>query len=90
MCIAELVDLTSLSRINPSEISMLVKDYPLGVQINFRYNVEAWQKSHITEKKPDKNITSSHIIPSLSCSSLLEIITLDQNRNIQCLIGTYK
>lgn len=81
-----MVDLTSLSRINPSEMSMLVKEYPLGVQINFRYHVEAWQKSNITENEPNTNITSSHVIPSSSCSSSLEMIKLDKNQSIQCII----
>lgn len=67
-------------------MSMLVKEYPLGVQINFRYHVEAWQKSNITENEPNKNITSSHVIPSSSCSSSLEMIKLDKNQSIQCII----
>ncbi|CAH1733039.1 unnamed protein product, partial [Aphis gossypii] len=67
-------------------MSMLVKEYPLGVQINFRYHVEAWQKSNITENEPNTNITSSHVIPSSSCSSSLEMIKLDKNQSIQCII----
>jgi len=67
-------------------MSVLVKEFLLGVQINFRYHVEAWQKSNITENEPNKNITSSYVIPSPSCSSSLEMIKLDQTQSIQCII----
>lgn len=85
--LAELVDINTLLKINPSEISMLVKQFPLGIQINFRYNVEIWQKSYTKLNEPNINMPSL-ILPSPSCSSALENVSSAQNQSMiqpQCI-----
>lgn len=79
--LAELVDIVTLSKINLSEISTLTKQFPMGIQINFRHNVEIWQKSYAQLNEPNKNIRSP-ILPSPSCSSALETASLVNNQNI--------
>lgn len=79
--LAELVDIITLSRINSSEMSILVIQFSLGSQINFRYNVEMWQKSYTKFNEPNKNMRSL-ILPSPSYSSVLEIVSSAQNQSI--------
>lgn len=62
------MDLTILSRMNSLEISSLVKGFPLGIQVTFRYNVEKWQKQN------DTNIDSNLILPPL-CSKEIMVLS---------------
>jgi hypothetical protein len=48
----------------------------LGIQINFRFNVETWQKSYLKKNKSSEN-TSFHLIPSSSSSK--EIVASTQS-----------
>lgn len=75
------MDIVTLSKINLSEISTLTKQFPMGIQINFRYNVEIWQKSYAQLNETNKNIRSP-ILQSPSCSSALEISSSVNNQNI--------
>jgi len=79
--LAELVDILTLSKINLSDISTLTKQFPMGIQIHFRHNVEIWQKSYAQLNEPNKNIRSP-IHPSPSCLSALEIASSVNNQNI--------
>lgn len=60
---AQLVDVITLSRMNRKEIMKLAKNFPLGVQVTLRYNVEKWQK--LNDSKI--NMTSNPVsLPSCS------------------------
>lgn len=60
------MDVNILSMMNSDEISMLVKKFPLGVQVTFRYNIEKWQKQ--SKQNNESNIDSNLISPP-SCST---------------------
>lgn len=63
-------------------MSKLVKEFPLGVQVTFRHNVERWQQNQVTTMMSSPQLVSSPK-PNSDKNNVLELVEI-----LDCTQGT--